>query len=279
MTPTQWTIDRIPSVCITLERREDRWRRFQDQSGLQGLSVTRFLGVDGKTIDVEKDNRITTLTKRNIITKTRRSHEELDSIGGVGCALSHIAVWKRMVEQQQELCLVFEDDAVVPEGFVEKANQCIQESMVLKNPQQWDMWLLGGAWDDLSSIPNEPKTSGVIRVGAFMLFHAYVITLPCAKRLLEDAIPIHAHIDLWASIHGYLHHLRYVGCMRLRLEQNQKVKTDIQSEKGCAICNVPAGFEETHQLIPKWDLYLARGAEVTLAGIALYWLYREILRK
>jgi len=93
-----WSMDRIPSFCITLERRRDRWNRFQDQSGIERLNVKRFIGVDGKTIDVTKDERVTTLTKRNIITKSRRSHEELDSIGGIGCALSHIAVWQWMVD-------------------------------------------------------------------------------------------------------------------------------------------------------------------------------------
>ena len=89
-----WTIESIPAFCITLERRMDRWKRFQDQSGIDRLPVKRFIGVDGKTLDISTDNRVSTFTKRNIVTKSRRSHEELDSAGGVGCALSHIAVWQ-----------------------------------------------------------------------------------------------------------------------------------------------------------------------------------------
>lgn len=274
-----WSIDQIPAFCITLERREDRWRRFQDQPGLQGLSVKRFLGVDGKTLDPLKETRITTMTKRNILTHTRRSHEELDSIGGVGCALSHIAIWKWMVENKQEMCLIFEDDAVIPPDFVSKANECIQQSTVLSQSTQWDMWLLGGVWDDLSSIPQETrqetKTKGVVRIGSFMLTHAYVLTLPCAQRYLQDVFPIHAHIDMWMSVYGYLNHLRYVGCLSLRLQQNERVKTDIQSETGCAICNVPVGFEKNSMLVPKWEHYLGRGAEVALLGIAAYWMYKR----
>jgi hypothetical protein len=55
-----------------------------------GLDVKRFIGVDGKTLDIKNDDRVTTLTKRNIAIKKRRSHEELDTIGGVGCAHYHI---------------------------------------------------------------------------------------------------------------------------------------------------------------------------------------------
>jgi DNA polymerase len=40
--------------------------------------------------------------------KQRRSHEELDSIGGVGCALSHIGIWQKMVQHQSPIMFVGE---------------------------------------------------------------------------------------------------------------------------------------------------------------------------
>ena len=136
-----WTIESIPAVCITLERRADRWRRFQDQSGIDGLEIKRFFAVDGKTLDIKNDTRVATLTKRNIVTKTRRSHEELDTAGGVGCALSHIAVWQWLVNSDHEMALVFEDDAVVPPDFIEKANECIQKSTTRIRNTCWVTWL------------------------------------------------------------------------------------------------------------------------------------------
>jgi len=263
-------------MCITLERRADRWRRFQDQPGLP--KVKRFLGVDGKTLDLDTDDRVTTLTKRNIKTKTRRSHEELDSIGGVGCALSHIAVWQWMVDHNQEMCIVFEDDAVVPADFKEKANQIINKSPILRNPSQWDIWLLGGVWEDMSRIPNEPSESGVVRVGAFVLFHGYVLTLKAAKQLLKNAYPIHCHIDMWTSIHAYLTDMRLVGSTNLVLQQNQKVKTDIQSDSGCAICNVPADFSETHRLVTHNEWKVAQASQVVCVALIAYMVYKHVTR-
>jgi glycosyl transferase family 25 len=270
-----WSIESIPSFCITLERRQDRWRRFQDQSGIDGLDLKKFTGVDGKTIDIRNDNRVALCTKRNILAKMRRSHEELDSVGGVGCALSHIAVWQWMVDNNQEVCLIFEDDAVVPPDFVEKANKCIQNSTILKDPKKWDMWLLGGGWNELTQIPGESKAA---RVGEFVLFHAYVMTLHGAKRLLKDVYPIHSHIDLWVSIYGYVHDFRIVGCTDLILVQNQKVKTDIQSEKGCDICNVPTDYGATHMLVSKTELrttQVAAALSVALVGYIIYQRYKN----
>jgi glycosyl transferase family 25 len=271
-----WSIESIPAFCITLERRQDRWRRFQDQSGINQLDIKRFLGVDGKTIDVRKDDRVALCTKRNILAKVRRSHEELDSVGGVGCALSHIAVWQWMVDNNQEVCLVFEDDAVVPPDFVERANTCIEKSTILKDPKKWDMWLLGGLWDNLTRIPGESKA---IRVGEFVLFHAYIMTLHGAKRLLKDVYPIHSHIDLWVSIYGYVHDFRTVGCTDLILQQNQKVKTDIQSEKGCQICDVPVDYGKTHTMVSKVEWKVAQAAEyalIALIGIMVWQQYRKM---
>ena len=271
-----WSIESIPAFCITLERRQDRWRRFQDQSGINQLDIKRFLGVDGKTIDVRKDDRVALCTKRNILAKVRRSHEELDSVGGVGCALSHIAVWQWMVDNNQEVCLVFEDDAVVPPDFVERANTCIEKSTILKDPKKWDMWLLGGLWDNLTRIPGESKA---IRVGEFVLFHAYIMTLHGAKRLLKDVYPIHSHIDLWVSIYGYVHDFRTVGCTDLILQQNQKVKTDIQSEKGCQICDVPVDYGKTHTMVSKVEWKVAQAAEyalIALIGIMAWQQYRKM---
>jgi GR25 family glycosyltransferase involved in LPS biosynthesis len=273
---SSWTVESIPAFCITLERRQDRWKRFQDQSGIDGLDLKRFIGVDGKTIDLKTDQRVTTLTKRNILTKSRRSHEELDSIGGVGCALSHIAVWQWLADSDHEMVLVFEDDAVVPPNFIARANQCIKESAILKDPKKWDIWLLGGIWDDLTKIPGEEVT---FRIGSYVLFHAYILTKRAARILLKDVYPIHSHIDIWVSIYSYLNDVRIVGCKKLMLRQNDKVKTDIQSDKGCKICNVPTDYDKKYSLVPKTDWQIARGVEILSVFLAGFIIYQNFIRK
>ena len=271
-----WTIESIPAFCITLERRMDRWKRFQDQSGIDRLPVKRFIGVDGKTLDISTDNRVSTFTKRNIVTKSRRSHEELDSAGGVGCALSHIAVWQWLADSEHEMVLVMEDDAVVPPDFTERANQCIQQSNVLKDPKKWDMWLLGGLWDDLTTIPGE---TNVVRVGSYVLFHAYVITKRMAKKLLRDVYPIQGHIDVWVSVHSYLNDLRIVGCKTLLLRQNNTVQTDIQSDKGCKICTVPTDYDKQYTMVSKWQWQATRAMSVASILLGATLVYQNFLRK
>ena len=273
---SSWTIESVPSMCITLERRPDRWRRFQDQSGINGLDLKKFNGVDGKTLDIKNDPRIALYTKRNILSKSRRSHEELDSAGGVGCALSHIAVWQWMVDNDKEVCVIFEDDAIIPPDFTKRINTCINESALLKDPKKWDLWLLGGTCEDLTQIPGETK---VARVGAFMLFHAYVITLHGAKRLLKDVYPIQGHIDLWTSIYNYVHDFRVICCLNLNIKPNSAVKTEIQTEKTCDICDVSAGYSKTHKLVTNLEWNVARAAEIVSVGLIAYILYKRFISK
>jgi len=270
-----WSIESVPAFCITLDRRIDRWKRFQDQPGIQGLNVKRFLGVDGKKIDYMNDSRITLLTKRNIDTRSRRSQEELDSVGGVGCALSHIAIWQWMVDNNQEICLIFEDDAVVPPNFIEKANACLSKSNIMKNSKQWDLWTLGGIWEDRTEIPEESSESGFFQLGAFALFHGYVITRSAAERFLKDVYPIHCHIDFWVSIYCFYHKMRIVGCEKVQLLQNGAT-TDIQNKNGCAICEVPADFYKTHKLVTHTEWGIARMSEVICIGLIAYYAYQRL---
>ena len=170
--------------------------------------------------------------------------------------------------------MVMEDDAIVPPNFLENGNKIIQQSTTLKDPKRWDLWVIGAICEDLSRIPQEPLESGVVRAGAFVLAHCYIISLRAATRFLQDVYPIHCHIDFWMSIYCYLNDLRIVYTPNFRLTQAQ-VKTDIQNENGCAICQIPADYKSTHTLITNSELMLARGAEIACIGLIGYWLYQR----
>jgi GR25 family glycosyltransferase involved in LPS biosynthesis len=274
-----WRIENIPAFCITLERRSDRWKRFVDQYGVsQGFPhLRRFLGVDGKELDVISDNRIAIPTKRNIIIKERRSHEEIDSLGAVGCALSHIAIWQWMVDNKEPLVLVFEDDAVVPPDFVSRANHLISSSITLQNTAKWDIWLIGAKW----KLATKLERSSQLEVPAtWFLTHCYIITLPYASFLLKNSLPVTTHIDFWMATFGQVHRARQVATPLLQLEQYERAKTDIQTNNAnTSVVDIPTNFSETHTLVSKADWAIARTAEVICLALAIYLFYSNALRK
>jgi GR25 family glycosyltransferase involved in LPS biosynthesis len=267
---SSWKINDLPAFCITLDRRPDRWNRFISQPGLNQLTnLKKYSGVDGKSIDIRNDNRIELSTKKNILAHTRRSHEELDSVGGVGCALSHIGLWEWLVNSEHDKVLIFEDDAVIPTGFVNTANKIISDSNILQS-NQWDLLLLGGNWANVTAISRE---SFIRNIGGFYCLHAYVITKKTAQKLLAEVYPIHCHIDMWITIYKLVHGLRIVGTKAMNINQ-RNLKSEIQSNNGCKICDVSTDFYKSHVLVNKYALYTAYAS----AGILAYLYISKLIK-
>jgi glycosyl transferase family 25 len=275
-----WKINEIPAECISLKRREDRWDNFNSQPAVRELPMLeRYDAVDGKTLDLATDKRILLSAKRNIMNKQRRSHEELDSIGGVGCALSHIGIWQKMVQHQIPLMFVIEDDARIPSEFVAKANEMIASSPALQDYNSWDLWVLSNNQLFSKPLPGEPK---VHDLQAFVTTTGYVITLKCAEKFLADAFPIHCHIDYFMVILKQVRPMRYLSTPSFRIYQRGD-KSDIQEKPGCIICNVPTDFDTTHAVISKADraqLFLAQNALIIGASLIVgYGFYRHFVAK
>lgn len=273
-----WKIDEIPAQCIALRRRSDRWSKFVSQPAYKTLpKLERFDAVDGQTLDIQNDPRILVSTKRNILNKQRRSHEELDSKGGVGCALSHIGIWQMIVQRQIPMMLIIEDDAKIPNNFVEKVNSLIAASPTLQNPASWDMWNLATSPLYAKPVANDPV---VVELDAFVGLIAYVITLQGATKLLEEVFPIHCHIDHYMVILKQVRPMRYIATPSFTFYQRGVDKSDITEKAKCLICNIPTDYDSTHTIISKNDITTLEAIKymfvLTTAFGAGYILYKRI---
>ena len=102
---------------INLERRPDRWRVFQDRSGRKGLTeYTRFNAIDGSELQ-SNDPRID-IFKGNTFNDRR---------GIVGAALSHMQLWRKLVESEYEYYLILEDDVQFTDTFMKYLNYLLPE--------------------------------------------------------------------------------------------------------------------------------------------------------
>jgi GR25 family glycosyltransferase involved in LPS biosynthesis len=274
-TPT-WYVDKIPAFCINLERRIDRWQQFSAQPGVQQLqNVKRFIGVDGSKLDIMNDTRIPIYIKKNIMTKTRRTHEELSTAGGIGCALSHISVWEWIVQNQAPITMIMEDDAKVPANFVPYMNQTIENSPTLKDTSKWELMTLTHLKSTMKPIPGDPL---VASLDGFVGFQCYFITLDCAKRFLNEANILHLHIDLWTAVFKRVHGLQLI-CPTTFAVRQRNSKTDIQELNGCKICDLSSNYYKTHDLVRKEEIWLMRSVEIALGAVFLYAGYQFIINR
>lgn len=274
--PGIWTIDQIPAFCINMEKRTDRWRDFNAQKGVEQLpKLRRFKAVDGSKLDIYNDSRVPLLIKYNIKYKTRRSHEELSTAGGVGCALSHMGIWEWMVETNAPVVLIFEDDAKITPDFVQHMNQVIRASPTLQDTKKWDILNLANARGPVTLL--EPQST-LSTMNAFIGMQCYFITLDGAKRFLQEANTIHLHIDLWLVLYKKVYGLDIL-CLSDYVIGQRSSKTDIQDLNGCQICNVKTDFHRTHTMVSLEELWLLRAMEIALGCTAIYVGYKFIIGK
>jgi GR25 family glycosyltransferase involved in LPS biosynthesis len=114
--------DRISTeICcylINLERRFDRLQNFFEQNKNELIPIQIFNGFDGKNI-----------SPSHKIQKAFKSGDYNYRRGIIGCAMSHISIWKKFLEEQtQNYVLVLEDDARLTRDFKNKLIYVLQEN-------------------------------------------------------------------------------------------------------------------------------------------------------
>jgi GR25 family glycosyltransferase involved in LPS biosynthesis len=268
-----WKVDEIPAFCINLERRMDRWNEFSSQEGVQMMpNVKRFIGVDGSKLDIKNDPRIPLNTKKNIKNTTRRAHEEISTAGGIGCALSHIAVWKWIVENQAPVTLILEDDAKIQPNFVPYMNLTIEKSPTLRNTDKWDYLTMTEKRMEPVTHPSDPLVG---TIDGFVGTQCYFITYECARKFLKESDILHLHIDLWTAVYKQVHGLRIIALKHYTVRQRSS-NTDIQEKDYCKICDLNQNYYKTHNMIRKEEMWLIRSVEIALAAGFLYAGYKFI---
>lgn len=120
----------MPIYVISMADSHERRAGIARQLDALGLPFTFFDGVRGSALSAEDKARI--LGPREL------THELIErdmTDNEIGCALSHVGVYRRMVECQQSHALVLEDDALLLPGFMD-----VLQAM---SSEDYDLVLLG----------------------------------------------------------------------------------------------------------------------------------------
>jgi glycosyl transferase family 25 len=249
----------LPVYCINLDRRPERYALFSKQVGVKGLNIERFSAVDGASIDIVNSPNISNQTKINILYKTRRSHGEIDTVGAIGCSMSHYSVWKKFLETDAPFCLVLEDDAQVLSSLADNVLSASSSSPI---PGGFDVWCLSYKLYDktLLSVPGTDIWKSPVN---FWGTSAYILSRRGAKQLMDGFFPIECHLDKYMCLKSLLGKIRIVihtGFKSYTLPYG----TDIQLNK-CSLCNYPDDFNDAI-LVKKYMIAapMAYGLIITL---------------
>ncbi len=159
--------DRLASFVTRLERASPRLAR----------RCQRFRAVDGTAISMTDELRL-----------LFRDNDFGDRRGFVGCALSHLALWRQTADGSAAACLIFEDDAEVDSGFLDELRATILA--VNSIDVHWDIVLLGyEPWPDAPR--EDPVAAADVRVRPMRWdrylggLYCYLLSRSGARRLVD----------------------------------------------------------------------------------------------
>ena len=91
---------------INLARSKSRWESISARLDTFSLVYQRVDAIDGKSCDPEK------LEQHYSPEINRKTYHRPLTAGEIGCYLSHINCWERIIDSQLDFALILEDDAV-----------------------------------------------------------------------------------------------------------------------------------------------------------------------
>jgi GR25 family glycosyltransferase involved in LPS biosynthesis len=195
-------------IVIHMRHRYDRFRQIKRELSRLRLNrktlwaKTKFMdAVDGKNVhNSSEDNHI--YEYNYLIDDTIRSSDEEH-----GIALSHINVWKHIVDNKIQTTLILEDDVYFNFDFLKKISETFHQlphdfdmlylSYLPNDREMFDSWFK--IQEDFPDFQYEEYSKDLlsVKMGLWWL-SGYVLTYEGAKKLLEK-LPAYGPIDLWVN--------------------------------------------------------------------------------
>jgi GR25 family glycosyltransferase involved in LPS biosynthesis len=169
MLPSTWEdVVKAKAYMISLEKY--RFRGEYSKGLLEHVGFSNIEIIDGW--DSCSDTR-----KTDAMMKSLGIHQNL-SYGHKGCTLSHILMWKRIVDENIPYCIIFEDD-VIPH---KKLAEGLGEEYWSKTPKNFDILYLGNMIQDNEILDPQKKITQSITY----CLHAYMLTLEGARKIMSS---------------------------------------------------------------------------------------------
>jgi len=125
------------------------------------------------------------------MTNSRRSHAELGTKNAIGCYLSHVTLWNKLIESNKKGFFIFESDASCYQEILTTTKKFLDQTMD-NEPHILFFGNYGAALND--------SIASIVKIESrFYGLHAYYITRKGAEICLKHAFPIEQQIDSFLS--------------------------------------------------------------------------------
>jgi len=181
----------LPILVVSLERSKERRRHMEKELDRFGVDYSFFPAVDGNKLTREERQSYSLKHSVNLLGRHLDNTE-------IGCALSHVRVYEKMVAENIKELLILEDDCVFEDHFFELLN--CRECWL---PSEWGLINLWTHVQDSDirqyTLRNLSSSIPPLQLIAIKRIHpyttCYLINLHGAQQLLDIAYPIRMRAD------------------------------------------------------------------------------------
>jgi len=203
----------MKAFLINLDRHPDRLAAAQAQLNRAGVDAERVSAIDGAALS-PSERRAVVASFHTILARGR-----LCTDGQIGCALSHHAVYRRMVDEDIPVAIVFEDDILLTSNFPDSL--AYAASLVDATKRQVFLF------SDGTYPPISDTSHAFARATEGDCSEAYLITLPAARELLRVNSPIVVPLDSWCRFAARRHIELYRATPATATQDNEHFPSDV----------------------------------------------------
>jgi glycosyl transferase family 25 len=128
-------MEKLRAFVINLERRQDRYKYVMDNYVNNNYNLEIIKAYDGTHEEnnsanyIEMKNEFLSALEKNKLNVKNYKYHFLNKFtpGELGCFLSHLLIWKKMIDENIDRALIFEDDCILSNDFAEDFPFIIKE--------------------------------------------------------------------------------------------------------------------------------------------------------
>jgi glycosyl transferase family 25 len=179
---------------INLYHCKDRLELFKNTYNFHNIDYEVISAIDGNKLDINrlhKEQIVGDYVMNTMNKKIRDYHYEINTMGAIGCYLSHIEVWKKIKEDKNcNYGMIFEDDVIINNNITDK----VIYEYINDLPNDWDILLL-----NKNRVVMTREKNNLFKVSKFICTHSYVIKKNSIDKILKELMPINQQIDFKLS--------------------------------------------------------------------------------
>ena len=229
----QFSPQKIPAYVVNLKKRDDRRTKMETAvRGINSFSFQFYEAVDGASVNISSPRLYSLFQKNDYNFRT----------GIIGCAISHIELYLKLINSRDKMWGIFEDDIFFSSDFDGR----VADLLNIMRGKNWDLIYLGhhskeSAYENIMPVRVARREYSESIHSSLGGTFGYLITREGAKKLLEFIN------EYGGMIHG-IDTMQQKSSDRLRIyyTQPQLIESKCWSEDS----NIQHSFEPLHVQIP-----------------------------